>query len=67
MPTRLDRVIKELEWAINDIEENGNSEHAGQYVPVLRMAIDMLKEQDNTIKQYKKADVFLSTHGWKWE
>lgn len=26
-----------------------------------------LKEQEAIIEQYRKADGFLATHGWKWE
>ena len=28
---------------------------------------ELLKEQEAIIEQYRRADVFLATHGWKWE
>ena len=30
-------------------------------------ALALLKEQEEIIEQYKKADGFLAIHGWKWE
>ena len=30
-------------------------------------ALALLKEQEEIIKQYHKADTFLDVHGWKWE
>ncbi len=29
-------------------------------------AIELLKEQERIIEQYKTADSFLAAHGWKW-
>lgn len=29
-------------------------------------ALELLKEQQNVIEQYHKADGFLDAHGWKW-
>ena len=30
-------------------------------------AIEILKAQNEVIQKYKKADIFLDAHGWKWE
>ena len=32
-----------------------------------REMLDVLEKQERIIEQYKKADTFLDTHGWKWE
>lgn len=29
--------------------------------------IELLKEQEAIIEQYRRADGFLDAHGWKWE
>lgn len=29
-------------------------------------ALELLKEQQNVIEQYHRADGFLNVHGWKW-
>lgn len=34
---------------------------------VIADALAVLKEQEEIIKQYQKADGFLFAHGWKWE
>lgn len=31
-----------------------------------KAAIELLKEQEATIEKYRKADGFLTAHGWKW-
>lgn len=30
-------------------------------------ALELLKEQQRVIEQYRRADGFLAAHGWKWE
>lgn len=34
---------------------------------IAKESLKLLKEQDETIRMYQKADVFLASHGWKWE
>lgn len=34
--------------------------------PLLTEAADRMEEQDRIIQRYKRADIFLSTHGWEW-
>lgn len=34
---------------------------------LLSDALSLLEQQQETIKQYQKADSFLYAHGWKWE
>ena len=29
--------------------------------------MDIIAEQNKVIQQYKKADMFLFAHGWRWE
>ena len=29
--------------------------------------LNVLKEQETIIEQYRRADGFLAAHGWKWE
>ena len=29
--------------------------------------LELLKEQEEIIEQYSRADGFLAAHGWKWE
>ena len=36
--------IANLAWIVNDIEENGNMEHAGQYLDILKKVINRLKK-----------------------
>lgn len=40
-----EKILKGLEWVINDIEENGNINHAGQYLTEIKDALELLKEQ----------------------
>ena len=44
-----EKVLKGLEWVINDIEENGNINHAGQYLTVIKDALELLKGQEESI------------------
>ena len=44
--TEREKVLKGLEWVINDIEENGNINHAGQYLTEIKDALELLKEND---------------------
>lgn len=39
-----EKVMRGLEWVINDIEENGNHVHAGQYLDEIKNALELLKE-----------------------
>ena len=34
---------------------------------LVRDALELLKEKEAIIEQYRKADTFLEAHGWKWE
>lgn len=42
--TDRDLSIANLTWVINDIEENGNMEHAGQYLDALKRVIKLLEK-----------------------
>ncbi len=44
-----EKVLKGLEWVINDIEENGNINHAGQYLTEIKDALELLKGQEESI------------------
>ena len=48
----------------HDCWDDTDSENA---VPLMRDALELLKEQDKIIAEYHKADSFLATHGWRWE
>ena len=39
----------------------------GCIVTIAKDAIALLKEQEATIEQYRKADGCRAAHGWKWE
>lgn len=34
---------------------------------IAKNALELLKEQESIIEQYRRADGFLAAHGWKWE
>lgn len=45
--TDRDLSIANLSWIVNDIEENGNMEHAGQYLDPLKRVIKRLEKSGN--------------------
>ena len=52
---------------INVLREQAETYKIHPMRELLTAAADRLEEQDNIIKQYKKADCFLAAHGWEWE
>ena len=44
-----------------------NSMEHELYADYVFDALELLKEQEAIIEQYRKAYTFLEAHGWKWE
>lgn len=46
-----------------------NEENGVCYIPLnlCEKIMKLLKEQEEIIEQYRRADGFLAAHGWKWE
>lgn len=44
-----------------------NEKHMKDLMEWTDDAIALIKQQENIIKQYRRADGFLAAHGWKWE
>jgi len=74
----IEKVIKGL-YACTTFGENGATDgdcnicpynkgyKTGEcWIQMNRDALELLKEQQNVIEQYHKADSFLDVHGWKW-
>lgn len=62
--------MKDIRTAVNAqlaIAEETKSDFITLTVAEGKRILKLLKEQEEIIKQYQKADGFLFTHGWKWE
>lgn len=66
MDDLLEKVIAHLEDCVDYL--NGDRKRHWVFVRgnVVLAALQLLKSQDEIIRQYKKADAFLMAHGWKW-
>ena len=71
---KLEKVIKGLEICIR-VKDNEKCPDECPYrkdicygtAGLMADALSLLKEQNEVIQEYKKADTFLDAHGWKWE
>ena len=58
-------IIRTLEIKLA-MAENRNLNEMLVTIDVMKDILAMLKEQEDIINQYHKADTFLEMHGWKW-
>lgn len=54
-----EKVLKGLEWVINDIEENGNINHAGQYLTEIKDALELLKNEPLPVLNVGKCGIYF--------
>lgn len=64
----MENVIKGLEDVREYIRTSKDTgQRKARMMDKVTNAIELLKEQEAIIEQYRRADVFLAVHGWKWE
>ena len=73
--TGREKVIRGLECCEHPYEKKCDACPYSFYTPdsmectayLCKAALELLKEQAEIIDRYHKADVFLYTHGWRWD
>lgn len=60
-----EKVISEFERCIDSFSPADTSDE--HFKCVCEKALELLKEQGRQLKEYHKADTFLTELGWMWE
>lgn len=63
----IERCICHVPDACRDCSHYGHDGDLRCMEALMSDAMELLKEQQRVIEQYRRADGFLAAHGWKWE